>query len=319
MLSTNLLMDARTSLRTEVGHEVRRARGGVRRPRARLPAAGDRDADPDRTPTPRCAAASSSTCIQADNDPAAARDNARFANDFLAEVVARHPTRFQRVRRAADAGPGRRGRGAGPRGDPARVPRRPRQRPHARALPRRPGLRRAVEHLGAAGGAFYLHPGSIPADDWHVLDGRPEPYGASWSWQAETGGHALRLVYAGVFDRHPNATVILGHLGEFLPLQKSRLDSRYRTLRVEAPLAHPPSTYIGRNILLTTSGVLGPRGGRGRRAHRRRGRGDVLYRLPVRGHRRRGRLRREGEPELRGQGEGRPPQRRGVLRLPQEA
>src|SRR4051812_19310502 len=33
--------------------------------------------------------------IQADTDPATAVDNARFANDFLARVVAQHPTRFR--------------------------------------------------------------------------------------------------------------------------------------------------------------------------------------------------------------------------------
>jgi 2,3-dihydroxybenzoate decarboxylase len=196
--------------------------------------------------------------IQADTDSAAARDNARFANDFLAEVVARHPTRFQ-------------GFAALPTQDPeaaaAELERAVTQlgfrgalvndHAHGRYLddPDYAQLWSTFERLGVP---LYLHPGSVPADDWHVLAGRPELYGASWSWQAETGGHALRLVYAGVFDRHPAATVILGHLGEFLPFQKSRLDSRYRTLQVDQPLQQPPSSYIGRNILLTTSGVLAP-------------------------------------------------------------
>ncbi len=105
---------------------------------------------------------------------------------------------------------------------------------------------------------LYLHPGSLPRDDWHVMRGRPEMYGASWSWQAETGGHAMRLIYAGVFDRHPGATLILGHLGEFLPFQRSRFDSRYRSLQLDAPLERMPSQYFGSNILITTSGVLAP-------------------------------------------------------------
>ena len=54
---------------------------------------------------------------------------------------------------------------------------------------------------------LYLHPGAPPADRWKVLDGRPELYGATWSWAAETGGHALRIIYGGVFDRHPAATL----------------------------------------------------------------------------------------------------------------
>ncbi|MER0443307.1 hypothetical protein ABR738_01710 [Streptomyces sp. Edi4] len=77
------------------------------------------------------------------------------------------------------------------------------------------------------------------------MRGRPEMYGASWSWQAETGGHAMRLIYAGVFDRHPGATLILGHLGEFLPFQRSRFDSRHRSLQVDAPLERMPSQYFG--------------------------------------------------------------------------
>ena len=30
---------------------------------------------------------------------------------------------------------------------------------------------------------------------------------ATWNWAAETGGHALRIIYGGVFDRHPGAEV----------------------------------------------------------------------------------------------------------------
>jgi 2,3-dihydroxybenzoate decarboxylase len=196
--------------------------------------------------------------IQADVDPHGARDNARFANDYLAEVINRHPTRF-------------RGFAALPLQDPDAAVEE---------------LRRCVDDLGFCGAlvndhtqghyldepqyeAFwgtleslgvplYIHPGSLPVDDWRVLEGCPELYGASWSWAAETGGHALRLVYGGVFDRHPAATVILGHMGEFLPFQLSRLDSRYLTLDTGRPLERMPSAYFGDNIVITTSGVVSP-------------------------------------------------------------
>lgn len=196
--------------------------------------------------------------IQADTAVDRAVDNAAFANDFLAEVVGRHPARF-------------RGFAALPMQDPgaavAELDRCVRRLGFVGALvndhtqgrylddPAYEEVWSALEELGVP---LYLHPGSVPADDWHVMRGRPEMYGASWSWQAETGGHAMRLVYAGVFDRHPRATLILGHLGEFLPFQRSRLDSRYRTLRVDTPLLRMPSEYIGTNIVLTTSGVLDP-------------------------------------------------------------
>jgi len=196
--------------------------------------------------------------IQADTDASLAVENAAFANDFLAEVVGRHPTRF-------------RGFAALPMQDPDAAVAELRRcvdehgflgalvndHTHGRYLddPVYEEFWSALEELGVP---LYLHPGSLPVDDWRVLAGRSEMYGASWSWQAETGGHALRLIYAGVFDRHPSATLILGHLGEFLPFQRSRLDSRYRTLQVDARLARMPSEYIGTNVVLTTSGVLAP-------------------------------------------------------------
>jgi 2,3-dihydroxybenzoate decarboxylase len=196
--------------------------------------------------------------IQADADPAQARDNAVFANDFLADVVAKHPTRFKGFAALPTVDPD---------GSASELVRAVTQlgfrgalvNDHAqgRYLDDRAydGLWSAAEELGVP---IYIHPGSLPVDDWHVIAGRPEMYGASWSWGAETGGHALRLLYSGVFDRHPRATLILGHLGEFLPFQKSRLDSRYKVLDLEAPLQHLPSYYFGRNILLTTSGIHAP-------------------------------------------------------------
>lgn len=62
----------------------------------------------------------------------------------------------------------------------------------------------------------------------------------------------------GVFDRHPSATLILGHMGEFLPFQRSRLDSRYKTTNPDYRLQRPPSTYLGINIVFTISGVFSP-------------------------------------------------------------
>jgi 2,3-dihydroxybenzoate decarboxylase len=113
----------------------------------------------------------------------------------------------------------------------------------------------ALEELSVP---LYLHPGAPPADHWKVLHGRPELYGATWSWAAETGGHALRIIYGAVFDRHPQVTLILGHKGEFLPFMRSRLDSHYLTLDLEAPLQRMPSAYIGSNVVITTSGVFSP-------------------------------------------------------------
>jgi 2,3-dihydroxybenzoate decarboxylase len=69
----------------------------------------------------------------------------------------------------------------------------------------------------------------------------------------------VRIACGGVFDRHPGATLILGHMGEFLPFQASRFDSRYATMTPAArPLRRKPSEYFGRNVVITTSGVFEP-------------------------------------------------------------
>jgi 2,3-dihydroxybenzoate decarboxylase len=196
--------------------------------------------------------------LQADIDPADARNEATFANDYLARVVAGHPDRF-------------RGFAALPLQDPAaavaELERAVRELDLRGALvndhlqghyldePRYDELWSALEELAVP---LYLHPGAPPADRWKVLDGRPELYGATWSWAAEVGGHALRVIYGGVFDRHPGATLILGHMGEFLPFMRSRLDSRYHTLDLKAPLQRMPSAYLGSNVVITTSGVFSP-------------------------------------------------------------
>jgi 2,3-dihydroxybenzoate decarboxylase len=199
--------------------------------------------------------------LQVDIEPELARSNARFVNDYTAEVVAKNPDRFQ-------------GFAVLPLQDPA-----------AAAAE----LERAVNELGLCGALvndcifgpggryldapeydevwsaleslqvpIYLHPGAPPADHWQVLQGRPELYGASWSWAAEVGGHALRLVFGGVFDRHPGATLILGHMGEFLPFQRSRLDSRYQTMNPPDKIKRLPSAYLGTNVVFTNSGVFSP-------------------------------------------------------------
>jgi 2,3-dihydroxybenzoate decarboxylase len=63
----------------------------------------------------------------------------------------------------------------------------------------------------------------------------------------------LRLVFGGLFDRFPRARLALGHLGETLPFLLWRFDSRAKLYGVK--LAKPPSEYIKRNIVVTTSGM----------------------------------------------------------------
>jgi 2,3-dihydroxybenzoate decarboxylase len=199
--------------------------------------------------------------LQVDIDAERARNNARFANDYLAKVIGEQPDRF-------------RGFAALPLQDPAaaaaELERAVTQHglcgalvndcitgPGGRYLdaPEYDEVWAAVESLGVP---LYLHPGTPPADHWRVIEGRPELYGATWSWAAEVSGHALRILFSGVFDRHPGATMILGHMGEFLPFQRSRLDSRYRIAQTTSALNRAPSAYLGSNIVFTNSGVFSP-------------------------------------------------------------
>jgi len=199
--------------------------------------------------------------LQVDIEPELARENARFVNDHVAKIVSEHPDRF-------------RGFAVLPLQDPAaavaELERAVTQLglcgtliydsvhgPGGRYLdaPEYDEVWSAVESLGVP---LYLHPGAPPADHWRVIDGRPELYGATWSWSAEVSGHALRILFSGVFDRHPGATMILGHMGEFLPFQRSRLDSRYAAMATTTALKRVPSEYLGTNIVFTNSGVFSP-------------------------------------------------------------
>ncbi|MGB7177260.1 MAG: amidohydrolase family protein, partial [Xanthobacteraceae bacterium] len=115
-----------------------------------------------------------------------------------------------------------------------------------------PSLHPFWERAEALGAPIYIHP-TDPVTPAPVLDGYNGLRRATWEWGFETGSHALRLVFGGLFDRFPRAKVVLGHLGETLPYLLWRFDSRAKLYSVK--LAKPPSAYIKENILVTTSGM----------------------------------------------------------------
>ncbi len=111
------------------------------------------------------------------------------------------------------------------------------------------------ERAAALEAPIYLHPAN-PVDHPAMYAGHPELWGPVCSWAFETATHALRLVFAGVFERYPKAQLLLGHMGETLPLNLWRFDSRWLiSHRGSMTLPQPPSSYIKRNIAITTSGV----------------------------------------------------------------
>ncbi|SAL85683.1 amidohydrolase 2 [Caballeronia arvi] len=192
--------------------------------------------------------------VQGEPDAALAMSRAKESNDFLAQQIARHPSRF---------------------GGFATLPM------HS-AKAASDELTRTVRELGFKGALVNGHTLGIYYDDraydafWatmqeldvplylhptdayvspRVLDGHPELTGATWGWGVETGSHALRLLFSGVFDRFPDLKIILGHMGEGLPFLRWRFDSRFAVYSHGVSLERSPSEYIGTNILITTSGV----------------------------------------------------------------
>jgi 2,3-dihydroxybenzoate decarboxylase len=192
--------------------------------------------------------------VQAEPSVEKAIARARENNDFLARRIANHPARF---------------------GGFACVPM---QDPQAAAAE----LERAVMQLGFHGALvnghtlgtyyddrrfdvfwerlqaldvpFYLHPIDMLALP-PSFAGHPELNGATWGWGVETGTHALRLLFGGVFDRFPGVKVIVGHMGEGLPFLRWRFDSRFGAYPFGVKLALKPSEYFTRNLVITTSGV----------------------------------------------------------------
>jgi 2,3-dihydroxybenzoate decarboxylase len=110
------------------------------------------------------------------------------------------------------------------------------------------------ERMQALDVPLYLHP-TDPCAPLAACEGHPELAGATWGWCVETGSHALRLLFGGVFDRFPRLKLIIGHMGEGLPFLRWRFDSRFEAYPHGVKLKLKPSEYFGRNIFITTSGV----------------------------------------------------------------
>jgi len=200
--------------------------------------------------------------IQGIADAGRAAELARQANDALAHEVARRPDRFVGV-------------AALPMQDPDR------------AIEE---LQRCIRHLGFRGALvngysqapeghkpihydlpsyrafwhaladldvpFYLHPRPPMPGLSPLYDGHPWLFGPTWSFAAETGLHALRLIGSGLFDELPRLKIILGHLGEGLPFYLWRIDNRNNWMKAPHKYAarKPVADYFRANFHVTTSG-----------------------------------------------------------------
>ena len=187
-------------------------------------------------------------------------DLARRANDILAGAVSAHPSRFQAMAALSFAQPNEAAR----------------------------ELRRAVEELGCKGAVLFgrvgdknldhmifeptfasaaelnvpllIHP-QIPQtsirDTYYAGFGAPIDLTLSTfalGWHFEAGIQFVRLILGGVFDRHPNLQVILGHWGELVLFYLERLVMLDRVSKLQRPFLD----YVRNNLYLTASGMFSP-------------------------------------------------------------
>jgi len=191
--------------------------------------------------------------VQVERDSAKAVRKATEANDFLAEEVAKNPSRYSGFAHIALQDPVAAAN---------ELERCAKQLGFAGCMINGhtngqylddPKLYPFWERAEALGTVVYLHPAD-PVSPFTVLNGTKGLKRATWEWTVETGSHALRLVFGGLFDRFPKATLALGHLGETLPYLLWRFDSRAKLYGVK--LQRQPSDYIRQNIVVTLSGMF---------------------------------------------------------------
>jgi uncharacterized protein len=77
---------------------------------------------------------------------------------------------------------------------------------------------------------------------------------AAWGWHSETAIHVLRMVLAGTLDRYPRLRLVIGHMGEMLPVMLARIDE-VSALDIEH-LKRPISRAILDQVWITTSGIF---------------------------------------------------------------
>jgi 2,3-dihydroxybenzoate decarboxylase len=207
----------------------------------------------DRAGIARSVLSLSGPGVQVERDTALATRRAREANDFLAREIEKRPARYSGFAHLAMQDP------AEAANELERCMRELKfcgaminGHTHGQYLDH-PSLHVFWERAEALGALIYIHPAD-PIAPSPALDGHKGLRRATWEWGFETGSHALRLVFGGLFDRFPRARVALGHLGETLPFLLWRFDSRAKLYGIK--LARRPSDYIRQNFVVTLSGMF---------------------------------------------------------------
>jgi 5-carboxyvanillate decarboxylase len=193
-------------------------------------------------------------------DADTATDLAALSNDRMAEICARHPTRFAGLASFAPHSPMR----------AAKEIERAMTTLKLNGLivnshtygeyfddPKFWPILEAAEALNAC---LYIHPRG--ASD--TLKGPLQDYGmdsAMWGYGVEVGTHAVRMMAGGVFDQFPNLKICIGHMGEAIPFWIWRIN--FMNCRAQAvgranKTRRSIADYFQDNFVVTTSGVEDP-------------------------------------------------------------
>jgi hypothetical protein len=184
----------------------------------------------------------------------------RELNDFLAAAIARHPTRFAGFASLPMASPD---------ACAAELQRAVKDLKLLGALVYGTCEGRFLDHPGYDGMLaaaaeldvpIYVHPHLPPEPVRQAYYSGLEPgvgrtlESATWGWHSETAIHLLRLVLSGALDRHPRLKLIIGHMGEMLPVMLVRVDET--SVADAEHLTRPPSQQIVEQVWITTSGIF---------------------------------------------------------------
>jgi 5-carboxyvanillate decarboxylase len=193
-------------------------------------------------------------------DADTAHELAVLANDRLAEICRKWPTRFAGLASLA---------------------------PHS---PKRAAkeMERAINELGLNGFMINSHTHGEYLDDpkfWPILEaaetldrciyihpraasdtlkGPLQDYGmdsAMWGYGVEVGTHAVRMMAGGVFDHFPKLKICIGHMGEAVPFWLWRINfmnSRAQVVGRAKKTQRSMAEYFQDNFVVTTSGVEDP-------------------------------------------------------------
>jgi hypothetical protein len=107
---------------------------------------------------------------------------------------------------------------------------------------------------------IYIHPSLPPEAVRQAYYSDLEPGLAfalsapAWGWHSETAIHVLRLAMTGALDRHPRLRIVVGHMGEMLPMMLARIDEV--TASDVGHLNRPISRALLDQLWITTSGMF---------------------------------------------------------------